>query len=229
MRLGSVFLAAAATLVSASDSSRDGIASPDRHGFVDMYIGLEPEARHQLQHVLYAVSDPHHADYGKYLSRDEAKALLQPPAEAAVSVKRWLIGSGVDVAHIEDRGYWIYAKVPSHMARSHESTTTSHAKRTNGHPVELNLPDDVRRYVSGIHRMSVPGSAIAKKNPRAIVNREVSKVKRDEGCIENFTPACIHEEYRMPDPPAIPHSKTLFGVAGFLNVCCKNSYSLVHC
>ena len=49
--------------------------SPEPNKFIDFSIGLEPEKHELLERAIYEVSDPDHANYGKHLSRESAKAL----------------------------------------------------------------------------------------------------------------------------------------------------------
>ncbi|KAF4120000.1 putative serine esterase (DUF676) [Geosmithia morbida] len=215
---GMAAVAGAAThppVASDATSSRD---------LVDTYIGLDPEDRGQLDRVLCQVSDPNHPDYGNHLSREEAKALLQPPPEAFRSVKRWLLDEGVSPEHIEDRGQWVRARVPARV----KSATSSSSRR--GLPLsEASMPEHVRRYISVVRPMGTPpdgqrkaksfSSSLAarrKVDAPMFAERAFSVEVNLTACVETLTPACIRAIYYMDEPPAETHPKGLFGVPGFL-------------
>lgn len=202
--------------------SRSADGAGNDAGLIEMYIGLDAQDRVQLERVLHQVSDPNHDDYGKHLSRDEAKDLLRPPAGAFDSVKRWLLDEGVAERHIEDRGQWVRARVPADIA--------SKSKRGLGLGDVSSVPQHARRYISmirPIHAVSSSRKRNAKPEPRAaggsVSSHGTSRDVHGTGvnlteCITTVTPACIHELYHISDLPAIPHPKSLFGVPGFNNV-----------
>ncbi|KAJ9421676.1 hypothetical protein QL093DRAFT_2115554 [Fusarium oxysporum] len=62
--------------------------SPDPDQIIEFSIGLQPEDSQSLDTALYGAPDPDHPNYGKHLSGESAKALLNPSNEATESAKR---------------------------------------------------------------------------------------------------------------------------------------------
>jgi hypothetical protein len=95
----------------------------------------------------------------------------------------------------------------------------------------LAVPDDVRGYISAIEVNRSPKETSLKTEKRLDTGtfdaapRSPGDDKDKQGgseddvdlerCKEVLTPACIRKIYRMDDPPAKPHPRTLFGVPGF--------------
>ncbi|EMT63249.1 Pro-kumamolisin, activation domain-containing protein [Fusarium oxysporum II5] len=76
--------------------------SPDPDQIIEFSIGLQPEDSQSLDTALYGAPDPDHPNYGKYLSGESAKALLNPSNQATESVKRWLTDAGIPEHHVRD-------------------------------------------------------------------------------------------------------------------------------
>ena len=225
MRWTPFITAAVAMLATAKPaSSIDGTSEQ----LVDMSIGLHPDNHDNLENTLHQISNPHHERYGKHLSREEAKSLLDPPAEASDSVKRWLSDQGVPASNVEDRGQWIRARVPSDLADILSEKGDGGYDKTSR---SLALPESLRGYIStvkvkrssrGIDQTTKRWSSndIA-RSPRTVKQKR-GHSKKDvdlEKCKEELTPACIRKIYNMDEPPARPHSNAIFGVPGFNGVC----------
>lgn len=235
IRWTSFIIAAVATLATAQPTSTpNGLSRHENSGqAVDMSIGLHPEKPEILERTLYELSNPHHERYGRHLTREEAKSLLEPSDEASDLVKRWLSDQGVPESHIEARGQWIHARVPADLADMLSKRTSGVSKRDGGSDTSSYLPsppDSLYEYISSVQvKRATRGTdqrterrsnnAIPRFAPRLEQKRGNSKEDVDlEKCKKVLTPACIRRIYNMDQPTARPHSSAIFGVPGFNEV-----------
>ncbi|KAI6784120.1 tripeptidyl-peptidase-like protein [Emericellopsis cladophorae] len=187
---------------------------------VEMFIGLHPASHDHFERIIYNIANPHHASYGRHLSRDEVKALLLPPAGASEEVKRWLLSEGVGEGQLVDRGQWLQAHVPMHVARAVSTTPSSLAKRGLD-----TVPQDVRRHISHAQRapMSSVGIGTEHKRQAPIHTPNAAHAPTDgfnpdpdmDVCKDTVTPECLYELYNIPDPPAKVNPATRLGIVGF--------------
>lgn len=214
---------------------------------VELLIGLHPENRKDFERTLSEISNPHHERYGRHLTRQEAKDLLQPPAEASDSVNRWLLEDGDGEIHVDDHGQWIRVRVPSD-ASGNLSERISHLPNiysgTDGMLEALAVPDHVRGYISAIEvNRSPKGISLEteKRSDTGTFDAAPRSPGNDTGkqggseddvdlerCKEVLIPACIRTTYRIDDLPAKSHPRTLFGVPGFGGVSDKSETFLSH-
>ena len=241
----SIIAAVAALATAQPTSAPNGLSGHENSGqVVDMFIGLHPEKPEILERTLYELSNPHHERYGRHLTREEAKSLLEPPDEASDSVKRWLSDQGVPESHIEARGQWIHARVPADLADILSKRTSGVSKRDGGSDTSSylpSLPDSLHEYISTVQvKRATRGTdqrtkrrfnnAIPHLAPRLQKKHGNSKEVVDlEKCKTVLTPACIRKIYNMDEPPARPHSNAIFGVPGFDEVGHICFYSLEFC
>jgi len=61
---------------------------------VNVVVRIDDEQRADLERVFWEVSDPKHANYGQYLSRDEVTEMLDVPEDRLDSIKSYLSGHG---------------------------------------------------------------------------------------------------------------------------------------
>ena len=214
--------------------------APDKP--IELSIGLESEDQLLLERTLSETSDPSHANYGKHLSRDAAKALLHPSRAATESVKRWLSDAGVPEHHIRDEGQWLHIRTTVGQADSLLSTRFGIFARDDEQAVrtrQYTVPIEVRDHITTIQPTTFFPTG---KKARAVEDL-TSLQKREEGhearaygnnndgnhggngpidlqqCKAQLTPACLRKIYRMPlrsYPSA--HRKSEYGIIGFLEV-----------
>ncbi|KAM0432304.1 hypothetical protein ACHAPT_004844 [Fusarium lateritium] len=215
-------------------------SSPVPDKSIELSIGLESEDHLLLERTLSEVSDPSHANYGKHLSRDAAKALLNPSRAATESVKRWLSDAGVPEHHIRDEGQWLHVRTTVGQADSLLSTRFGIFSRDDEHVVrtrEYSVPIEVRDHITTIQPTTFFPSdkkARAKDHSgvlekRGEVNEERAYGNNNDGnhggngptdlqqCKAQLTPACIRKIYKMSlhDYPKA-HRKSMYGIVGFL-------------
>ncbi|RTE71142.1 hypothetical protein BHE90_014467 [Fusarium euwallaceae] len=212
--------------------------APDKP--IELSIGLESEDHLLLERTLSEISDPSHANYGKHLSRDAAKALLHPSRAATESVKRWLSDAGVPEHHIRDEGQWLHIRTTVGQADSLLSTRFGIFARDDEQVVrtrEYSVPVEVRDHITTIQ----PTTFFPSEKKARAVEESTALEKREEGiearaygnnndgnhggngpidlqqCKAQVTPACLRKIYKMPlhNYPSA-HRKSEYGIIGFL-------------
>ncbi|KAF5021346.1 hypothetical protein F66182_6614 [Fusarium sp. NRRL 66182] len=194
--------------------------SPAPDKLIDFSIGLEAEDHELLERTIYEVSDPDHANYGKHLSRESAKALLNPSREATESVKRWLSDAGVPKHHVHDDGQWVHVRANVSQAEGMLSTRFSIFARDKERVVrtkEYSVPLEIRQHIATIQPTTLFPSIQMARHVDVIsvpTKRDVGYARkastRNDGndggpgpidldkCKEQMTPACIRKIYKMP-------------------------------
>ncbi|KAF5627982.1 tripeptidyl-peptidase 1 precursor [Fusarium sp. NRRL 52700] len=218
--------------------------SPEPDQIIDFSIGLQPEDSQLLDTALYGVSDPDHPNYGKYLSRESAKALLNPSVEATESVKRWLTDAGIPEHHVRDEGEWLHVRTTVSQAEGMLSTRLSVFARDNERIVrtrEYSVPHEIVHHIATIQpttffpvfdsagNIEGPGLRLAKRDDK--YGKKPSKDGNNGGpgpinlekCKTELTPACIREIYKMPMNYPKADKGSLYTVVSFLNMTAQNA------
>lgn len=249
LRYSSVFLAAMATLAMASPivveslkrapSGWEEVGSPAPGKLVKLSIGLQPEDHEFFERTLYEVSDPSHAKYGRHLSRDAAKALLNPSTAATASVKRWLSDASIPDHQVRDDGQWMHIRTTVGQAESLLNTRFGVYARDDERVVrtlEYSVPKEIRDHIETIHPTTFfhanKRSGTPKRFARDLVEKEKTEARSGGSggsgsgssvdlnqCKVELTPACLRKLYKMPAnnyPSA--HRKSLYGIVGFNEV-----------
>lgn len=215
--------------------------SPDPEKLVDFSIGLEPEDSQLLDRIIYEVSDPDQATYGKFLSRESAKALLSPSRKATESVKRWLSDAGVPEHHVRDEGEWLHVRTTVSKAEGMLSTRFSVYARDDERILrtrEYSVPLEIRHHIASIqpttffpalHKargIQEPASEIVKRGVEYDKKPKSPKDGNNGGpgpinlkkCKNELTPACIKEIYKMPKDYSKAAKGSLYTIVSFNNV-----------
>ncbi|KIL96585.1 hypothetical protein FAVG1_01329 [Fusarium avenaceum] len=215
--------------------------SPDPEKLVDFSIGLEPEDSQLLDRIIYQVSDPDQATYGKFLSRESAKALLSPSREATESVKRWLSDAGVPEHHVRDEGEWLHVRTTVSKAEGMLSTRFSVYARDDEHIVrtrEYSVPLEIRHHIASIQPTTFfptllksrgiqePASRMVKRGGEYDKKPKSPKDGNNGGpgpinlkkCKDELTPACIKEIYKMPKDYPKAAKGSLYTIVSFKNM-----------
>ncbi|KAF4977797.1 hypothetical protein FZEAL_5763 [Fusarium zealandicum] len=210
-------------------SGWEEVNSPAPDKIIDFSIGLEYEDHQILERTLHEVSDPSHASYGKHLSREAAKALLNPSRGATESVKRWLSSAGVPEHHVRDDGQWIHVRTTVDQAEGLLSTRFGVYARDDEHVVrtrQYSVPHEIRDHITTIQPTTFFNTRrLPRKTKReALVKRGKGQDHYGSGggsvdlnqCRDEVTPACLRKLYKMPakDYPKA-HKKSLYGIVGF--------------
>lgn len=91
--------------------------APDSH-VLDLHFGLKQRAMDDLETKLLDIADPDSASYGQWLTKENVDSYMQPRAESAAAVKRWLSGHGIQDRKRSDAGDWMSAQMTVAQARS---------------------------------------------------------------------------------------------------------------
>lgn len=123
----------------------------DADNHVTLAFSLEPADSMLLEKTLYEVSDPKSDRYGKFLTQDDAAALMQPGGESTEAVKRWLADAGVAEEDIQDTGATIHARLPAYQANSLLGRAVADVKGMHARDLDASLPDHLRHHIRTIH------------------------------------------------------------------------------
>ncbi|KAF4343317.1 tripeptidyl-peptidase 1 precursor [Fusarium beomiforme] len=217
---------------------------PDPDELIDFSIGLQPEDSLLLDNALYGVSDPDHPNYGKYLSRESAKALLKPSSEATESVKRWLMDTGIPEHHVRDEGEWLHVRTTVSQAEGMLSTRFSVFARDIERIVrtrEYSVPHEIVHHVASIQpttffpsfdktydiedsglKLTKRDDKYGKKPPKDGNNGGPGPINLEK-CKTELTPACIREIYKMPKDYQKAEKGSLYTAVSFLNMTAQNA------
>jgi tripeptidyl-peptidase-1 len=236
---GIISIAAASPVSFQSAASWSNIKASIPEQFLKLSIGLEPKESEALEKVLLSVSDPSNRQYGKHLSREEAKALLRPHPESTQAVHRWLADAGIPHNRIEDQGQFIHAHLSvDHLdnllnIRSYLST------QENRTPTALHdsVPLELRHHIATIQPTLVFGDTTLQGNtiyPKFPVGhlKRATAVRLDNNtartqpadridfgrCKSKLTPECLRRLYNIDELNVRPHKKSLLGIVGFNKV-----------
>ena len=186
-------------------------------GFVNLSFALEPKNSSLLHKTVLGISLPESENYGKHLSRKEAKALLEPSQETTQLIKTFLQDTGAQF--IETDGQWIHATI--------KAAAWQQLSKRNGLPEHagLDLPEHVAKHIRLVHRQSSCNkddpaqptllNAPIKSSKSLLETRRSDKTNITQ-CASIMTPACLHWLYHMePNHEATSHHRSLLGIAGF--------------
>ncbi|KFA74782.1 hypothetical protein S40288_06627 [Stachybotrys chartarum IBT 40288] len=217
-----------------------GIPVPGEHVdpdvIIKLSIALEPRDSQLLEDTLYAVSDPASPRYGQHLTREEARALVEPRPESTEAVRRWLAGSDLEHLVPPEDGQFIRISMPAKRAELLFGRDFKLHTRPDGkvaRSMDNLVPIDVRQHIASIYSTldfgttTVQGSTLYPKFPFSKSARSLDSSNRSvcqddpesvdlQDCNNTMTPACLRNLYNMDDPPVAAHKNSLFGVAGFL-------------
>ncbi|KAG8418402.1 hypothetical protein J3458_005820 [Metarhizium acridum] len=196
---------------------------------IRLSIALESQGRDVFERTLQEVSDPTHARYGQYLSRDEAVALVRPRSRSVAAVRKWLLSENVTQDQVQERGLFVDAVMTIGTAENLLSTTYGvfqHDKQRAIGALAYSVPAEVRPHIISIQPTTffelgnlfkkspqTSGLGIATGHGRNTGVEARSTELRD--CENHNTPECLRGLYKMNNDYAKPHKKSLLGVAGF--------------
>jgi hypothetical protein len=148
------------------------LGAADPAAVVPVFFGLPDRNRETIDRIFREVSDPDHANYGRYLAADEITAIVRPAPEHAERVLAWLatFGDGVRAAKVIGHGDYIRADVTVAAAqRMFEVRMLAMQHMASGRtliraPQVYSIPHALARsvvFVDGVHRLP----AIPSGNP----------------------------------------------------------------
>jgi tripeptidyl-peptidase I len=93
-------------------------APAPKHHILELKIALSQHRFPELEQHLWEISDPSHARYGAYLSKQEIETLMAPHPETLAVVSEWFTLHGLaeeEVIHSSARD-WVTIRVPVGLA-----------------------------------------------------------------------------------------------------------------
>lgn len=163
-----------------------------------MQIALKQKDIAGLQKRLAEIADHKHADYGKWLTREQMEAYTAPSDETVNMVKKWITAAGIHPSAISQPSPdWLFVDVPVSTAEKLLSTNYNvyhHAEdglslvRT----AQYSLPQQLRDHIDTIQPTT---SFQAKKQDLAL--REPVVVDDATDCSSRVTPPCLRAFYNV--------------------------------
>lgn len=193
-------------------------------------IALQQPNTALFERTLYEVSDPSHAKYGQYLSRDALSALMAPRAESISVVLSWLRAAGIPDSKVENDGEWVNLKVSVREASSlldadfgvwaHDGTNVKKVRA-----LKYSVPEEVAEHITMVAPVIRFGQIRTERDHIFDVvsaNEEVTaftippQALNVTACNATITPECLRALYNVGSYEADPSKKSLFGVCGYL-------------
>lgn len=192
-------------------------SAPADESTIILSIGLQQQNLDKLESLIYSVSTPGSASYGKYVEGEHLTALLKPSSEANTAVLAWLQQAGV--TNVYSDGEWV--KFASTVKTANKLLNTQFKYyESNGvtklRTTKYSIPDSLVQHVDFI----TPTTYFGKTTPMApamVPNRIKRGADLDASCSKLITPKCLKELYNVGTytPLATSGSKIAFG--SFLN------------
>ena len=193
------------------------VGAPADSSTITLQIGLQEQNLDKLESMIYAVSTPGGASYGKHMDRDDVSAMLQPSSDSNIAVLAWLKQAGVATVHSD--GTWVTFATTVGTANKLLNTEFNYYESdgvTKLRTMGYSIPDSLASHIDLITPTTYFGKTTA--NAPTLVPKKELLVGRQiaASCANLITPACIKQLYNInytPDPNS--GSKIAFG--SFLN------------
>ncbi|KAF7297673.1 Tripeptidyl-peptidase sed3 [Mycena kentingensis (nom. inval.)] len=183
-----------------------------------------------LEDTLYAVSTPGSARYGQHLTLEQAKAFMEPSAEALSAVTAWLASHGLTAEVASPYGEWLHVEVP--VSKANEMLNAKYETFTHVasgaqiiRTMEYSLPEEVHAHIEALHPgtgFNLPLGAVRKSpvvnvstRPAAPVNQTLVSDAVPASCASTVTPACLQAMYNIPTTLATQRTNSI-AVSGFI-------------
>ncbi|PWN28386.1 subtilisin-like protein [Jaminaea rosea] len=194
---------------------------------VHLHLGLAKRDQLGLEARLQQISDPDHADYGKWLSADDVAEYFSPSAETRSIVSRWLQAHGVEESHVtkrSDMGNSISFSVPLAQARAMlgDADFAYFQHRDSGEErftaTSYSLPREVAPHIDAVFGLANFARGASFRAPYKMVmddDLEASSAAPSSCQFNLVTAQCLRDLYGTADYK--PSGKGQFiGISGFL-------------
>lgn len=185
-----------------------------------LQIGLAEQNLEKFESMIYDVSRPGSASYGKYMDGDAVAAMLKPSSDANNAVLAWLKDGGV--ANAFSDGVFVNFSTSVSTANKllgaqfkYYANDGVQKLRTTGYSVPDHLADHID--------LVTPTTYFGKTVPQAPTARTHSDTKQvaprqaaNSSCAALITPACLKELYNI-QYEADPKSGSQIAFGSFLN------------
>lgn len=210
------------------------VRAPAPETRIHLRVALDQPNQELFEQTLLAVSTPEHPQYGEHLSASELKALLKPRDSSTDSILTWLQGAKIPLADIDNDGEWInfYASV----ATAEEIMSTKFYvykhevdNKEMIRTLQYSVPRAVSSHILTIQPTTRFSRMLTERNTVHEVDAHIGIADHHRkvpdvpltplnvtACNDTITPACLRALYNVGDYQADPNTRSLFGVAGYL-------------
>jgi len=173
---------------------------------------LKQQNLYKLEKFFWEVSDPQHANYGKFMTMEEIQQLVAPYPKSFKNTLNWLISSGFHRESLAIRSDYIEVRTSvGKAARLFQTSFAVYQSRKTGKEririsgtafIPAELKDDIH-FVSGINELFDD----TRRHPRPLTHSPLAD--------ETITPDNLKAYYGIPAGTIANNSKTTQGIAAF--------------
>ncbi|KAG1833678.1 peptidase S8/S53 domain-containing protein [Suillus subalutaceus] len=218
-------------------------APAQKHYILELKIALPQPKFPELEQHLWEISDPSHARYGAYLSKQETEALMTPYPETLDVVGEWLALHGLteeDVIRSSARD-WVTIRVPVGLAEEMLDTTYhvyKHAETGESivRTTSYSLPDILHHHVDFIQPTTMFARFKAFKSTMHWANQAQPVVSSppggtitgpagnpvDASCNYTITLSCLRQLYNAERYKTTATNCNKLGITGFIGQYANN-------
>ncbi|KAG2361728.1 peptidase S8/S53 domain-containing protein [Suillus spraguei] len=211
-------------------------APAPKHYMLELKIALPQPKFPELEKHLWEISDPSHARYGAYLSKEETEELMAPHPETVDIVSEWLAlhGLGEEVIHSSARDL-VTIRVPVGLAEemldttyyvyTHTETGESIVRTTS-----YSLPDILHNHVdliqptimfsrfktftSTVYKYNQTQAAVSHRSGETIQGPAGNPV--DASCNDVITLSCLRQLYNAEGYKPNAENNNKLGLTGYI-------------
>ena len=206
------------------------VGAPAGEETMVLQVALKQQNLDKLEKLIYDVSTPGSAKYGKYVEGDYLTKMLAPKPEASTAVTSWLNTAGVKAIH-NDGEFINFAASTSTMNKLLETEFSYYQNegmtklRTTGY----SIPEELVQHVDFIHPTTFFGKTAAAAPLPMVVKKGSTTAQHDVmknrqvspdisgTCQQLITPSCIKQLYNIGTYTPSATSGSKIGYGSFLN------------
>ncbi|EGD90397.1 hypothetical protein H112_01854 [Trichophyton rubrum D6] len=166
------------------------------------------------------ISNPKHADYGKFMSREELDAFLQPSPQVKDSVFNWLASEGISKRSVKSNTDWLTFTTSIAQAEKLFNTRFYTFKNTaDGSQIIRTLKYSVAASAAPYVQMVQPTTKFSAPRPElsSVFTSDLEMTSSaNVDCNVTITPDCIRELYKMGNTFAKKDPRNRLGISGYL-------------
>ncbi|KAG1868043.1 peptidase S8/S53 domain-containing protein [Suillus tomentosus] len=218
-------------------------APAPKHHILELKIALSQHRFPELEQHLWEISDPSHARYGAYLSKQETETLMAPHPETLAVVSEWFTLHGLaeeEVIHSSARD-WVTIRVPVGLAEEMLDTTYhvyKHAETGESivRTTSYSLPDILHHHVDLIQPTTMFARFKAFKSTPHRTNQAQPAAPRppgetitgpagnpvDASCNSTITLSCLRQLYNAENYQTTATNCNKLGITGYLDQYANN-------
>ncbi|XP_053934882.1 tripeptidyl-peptidase 1 [Cuculus canorus] len=171
---------------------------------VELTLALRQRGIARLHRLIRTVSDPGSPQYGRFLTLEELRRLIQPSPGAVAAVEKWLRSSGVEECRSVTTRDFLQCRMAASVAERLLPGAEFHRYAQGGRsvvrsPRPYGVPEDIAPhidFVGGLHRFPAERKVVS----RAWAKKE-AEWERSKGARAAFhlgvTPSILRKRYNM--------------------------------